>query len=96
MSQQWLRPPGEVLREVRLQDAASLSEGKPPQATCPRCQGPGSFDDDAQTYFSFIPQHAAGAIPGVDLVLFGVLLILAVAFAPRGLIGLLRGLGLRR
>lgn len=38
----------------------------------------------------------AGAIPGVDLVLFGVLLILAVAFAPRGLLGLLRGLGLRR
>jgi branched-chain amino acid transport system permease protein len=38
---------------------------------------------------------AAGAVPGVDLVLFGVLLILAVAFAPRGLLGLLRGLGWR-
>jgi len=32
----------------------------------------------------------AGRIPGVDLVVFGVLLILAVAFAPRGLVGLWR------
>jgi branched-chain amino acid transport system permease protein len=29
-----------------------------------------------------------GALPGVDLVAFGVLLILCVAFAPRGVIGL--------
>ncbi len=33
--------------------------------------------------------HAlGGAVPGVDLVVFGVLLILCVAFAPRGLLGL--------
>ncbi|HUN12350.1 MAG TPA: branched-chain amino acid ABC transporter permease [Rhabdaerophilum sp.] len=29
-----------------------------------------------------------GAIPGVDLVVFGILLILSVAFAPRGVVGL--------
>jgi branched-chain amino acid transport system permease protein len=34
-----------------------------------------------------------GALPGVDLVAFGVLLILCVAFAPRGIIGLAAGNG---
>ncbi|MGL4240507.1 MAG: ABC transporter permease subunit, partial [Beijerinckiaceae bacterium] len=29
-----------------------------------------------------------GALPGVDLILYGALLILAVAFAPRGILGL--------
>ena len=38
-----------------------------------------------------LAKGAAGAVPGVDLVAYGVLLILAVAFAPRGLLGLLRG-----
>ena len=33
-------------------------------------------------------QITGGALPGVDLVAFGVLLILCVAFAPRGIIGL--------
>ncbi len=33
-----------------------------------------------------------GAVPGIDLVVFGVLLILCVAFAPRGVLGLLRRL----
>jgi branched-chain amino acid transport system permease protein len=37
-----------------------------------------------------------GSIPGVDLIVFGVLLILAVAFAPKGVIGLLRKLRARR
>jgi branched-chain amino acid transport system permease protein len=32
-----------------------------------------------------------GAIPGVDLVVFGVLLILCVAYAPRGVLGLVQG-----
>lgn len=32
----------------------------------------------------------AGRIPGIDLVVFGVLLVLAIAFAPRGLVGLVR------
>ncbi len=33
-----------------------------------------------------------GAVPGVDLVVFGVLLILCVAFAPRGALGLIASL----
>ncbi|AGP41734.1 FIST N-terminal domain-containing protein [Sorangium cellulosum] len=44
-------------------DAASLAEGKPPEAVCPRCRGAGAFDDDAATYFGFVAQHGAGAIP---------------------------------
>ena len=36
-------------------------------------------------------QVTGGALPGVDLVAFGVLLILCVAFAPRGVIGLAAG-----
>lgn len=35
-----------------------------------------------------ISQLTGGAIPGVDLMLYGGLLIVAVAFAPRGLLGL--------
>jgi branched-chain amino acid transport system permease protein len=31
-----------------------------------------------------------GAVPGIDLAIFGALLILCVAFAPRGLVGLLK------
>jgi len=43
-------------------------------------------------------QLTGGALPGVDLVAFGVLLILCVAFAPRGVIGLAarRAVGARR
>ncbi|WP_437483649.1 FIST N-terminal domain-containing protein [Sorangium sp. So ce1014] len=44
-------------------DAASLAEGKPPEAVCPRCRGAGAFDDDAETYFGFVAQHGTGAIP---------------------------------
>ncbi|WP_437967116.1 FIST N-terminal domain-containing protein [Sorangium sp. So ce260] len=44
-------------------DATSLAEGKPPEAVCPRCRGAGAFDDDAETYFGFVAQHGAGAIP---------------------------------
>ncbi|WP_437733618.1 FIST N-terminal domain-containing protein [Sorangium sp. So ce1335] len=44
-------------------DAAALAEGKPPEAVCPRCGGAGAFDDDAATYFGFVAQHGAGAIP---------------------------------
>ena len=32
----------------------------------------------------------AGRIPGIDLVIFGLILVLAVAFAPQGLVGLAR------
>ncbi|WP_437334586.1 FIST N-terminal domain-containing protein [Sorangium sp. So ce394] len=44
-------------------DAAPLAEGKPPEAVCPRCRGAGAFDDDAATYFGFVAQHGAGAVP---------------------------------
>jgi branched-chain amino acid transport system permease protein len=44
---------------------------------------------------SVLSDLTGGALPGIDLVIFGILLILCVAFAPRGLIGLLQGLGLR-
>jgi branched-chain amino acid transport system permease protein len=37
-----------------------------------------------------------GALPGIDLVVFGVLLILCVAFAPKGMIGIARRLLHRR
>lgn len=37
----------------------------------------------------------AGAVPGVDLVVFGLVLVLTVAFAPTGILGLLRRLRLR-
>ncbi|MCS6853635.1 MAG: branched-chain amino acid ABC transporter permease [Elioraea sp.] len=38
---------------------------------------------------AWIGDLTGGSVPGVDLVLFGALLILCVAFAPRGIIGLL-------
>jgi branched-chain amino acid transport system permease protein len=38
----------------------------------------------------FIGGWTGGAIPGIDLVLFGVLLILCVAFAPKGMVGIAR------
>jgi branched-chain amino acid transport system permease protein len=37
----------------------------------------------------------AGRIPGVDLVIYGALLVLAIAFAPDGIIGLFRRIRLR-
>lgn len=40
-----------------------------------------------KTFFTWL---LGGAVPGIDLVVFGVLLILCVAFAPRGVLGLLR------
>lgn len=43
----------------------------------------------------WVAARTGGAVPGVDLVLFGALLILTVAFAPRGLIGLLARLRAR-
>ena len=35
----------------------------------------------------------AGSIPGIDLVVFGLLLVVAIAFAPDGILGLTRRLG---
>jgi branched-chain amino acid transport system permease protein len=40
----------------------------------------------SKTFFASV---AGGALPGIDLVVFGVLLIICVAFAPRGIMGLL-------
>jgi branched-chain amino acid transport system permease protein len=45
---------------------------------------------------TLIATWTGGAIPGIDLMLFGVLLILAVAFAPRGVMGALAMLRGRR
>ncbi|MBP0494860.1 branched-chain amino acid ABC transporter permease [Pararoseomonas indoligenes] len=37
--------------------------------------------------------HIVGPVPGVDLIVFGALLVLAIAFLPRGVMGGLRRLG---
>jgi len=37
-----------------------------------------------------ITKLAAGSVPGIDLMVFGGLLVVAVAFAPKGILGLLR------
>lgn len=37
-----------------------------------------------------ITKLAAGSVPGIDLMVFGALLVVAVAFAPDGILGLLR------
>lgn len=50
------------------------------------------FGEITKTLFSGI---AGGAVPGVDLVVFGILLILTVAYAPRGVLGLLHRWRLR-
>ncbi|MCB8819399.1 branched-chain amino acid ABC transporter permease [Microvirga rosea] len=39
-----------------------------------------------------ITKLAAGSVPGIDLMVFGALLVVAVAFAPDGILGLLRRL----
>ena len=39
-----------------------------------------------------ITKLAAGSVPGIDLMVFGGLLVVAVAFAPDGILGLLRRL----
>ena len=44
---------------------------------------------------TLVTQLTGGALPGIDLVTFGVLLILCVSFAPRGLIGLVTGIRAR-
>ena len=44
---------------------------------------------------TWIATLTGGALPGVDLVLFGVLLIITVGFAPRGILGLVARLRVR-
>jgi branched-chain amino acid transport system permease protein len=39
---------------------------------------------------------AGGAVPGVDLILYGTLLIICVAFAPKGIMGILSGFARKR
>ena len=39
----------------------------------------------------FLTELTGAAMPGIDLVAFGILLILCVAYAPRGILGLLQG-----
>jgi branched-chain amino acid transport system permease protein len=43
-------------------------------------------------FFGEFAKAIAGRIPGIDLALFGILLVLTVAFARHGLQGLLTGL----
>ena len=37
----------------------------------------------------------SGGIPGMDLLVFGIILVLSVAFSPNGLVMLMKSLGLR-
>ena len=46
--------------------------------------------------FGEVAKAVAGGIPGIDLVLYGLLLVAAIAFAPDGLMGLLKRLGRRK
>lgn len=46
--------------------------------------------------FGEFAKAVAGGIPGIDLVLYGLLLVAAIAFAPDGLMGLLKRLGRRK
>jgi branched-chain amino acid transport system permease protein len=39
-----------------------------------------------------VTKLAAGSVPGIDLMAFGALLVIAVAFAPDGILGLARRL----
>jgi branched-chain amino acid transport system permease protein len=41
-----------------------------------------------------ITKEVSGGIPGMDLLVFGVILVLCVAFSPNGLVTLLRDLAL--
>jgi branched-chain amino acid transport system permease protein len=47
-----------------------------------------------------VTKGSVGSVPGIDLVVFGILLVVAIAFAPEGILGLARrvvgGLGLRQ
>ena len=46
------------------EDDAAVIRGKDPgPATCPRCSGKGSFDDDPRTFFAFALPHAATPVP---------------------------------
>ncbi len=46
--------------------------------------------------FGEVAKLVAGGIPGIDLVLYGLLLIATIAFAPDGLMGLLKRFGRRK
>ena len=42
-----------------------------------------------------LTKSVSGGIPGMDLLVFGVILVLSVAFSPNGLVMLMKSLGLR-
>ena len=46
--------------------------------------------------FGEVAKAVAGGIPGIDLVLYGLLIVAAIAFAPDGLMGLLKRLVRRK
>jgi serine/threonine protein kinase len=41
-------------------DAATLQAGRAPPATCPHCQGEGTFDDEPGSYFAFLAKQGEG------------------------------------
>ncbi|MBX3264992.1 MAG: hypothetical protein KF782_35295, partial [Labilithrix sp.] len=44
-------------------DGEAIREGDAADATCPRCEGAGRFDDDARSYFAFATPHLLTPVP---------------------------------
>jgi hypothetical protein len=44
-------------------DADEIRNAAPESVKCPRCDGPGRFDDDPRSYFAFFAAHERTAIP---------------------------------
>jgi anti-anti-sigma regulatory factor len=44
-------------------EAEAIRSGNAPEAPCAHCGAPGSFDDDARTYFAFAAPHLNTAVP---------------------------------
>jgi branched-chain amino acid transport system permease protein len=84
-------------RPDRLRGPGSPSRrcSHPSSAASARCSGPlvGAF---ALHGLGELAKIAAGRTPGIDLVVFGLLLVVAVGFAPTGILGLVARLRGRR
>lgn len=44
-------------------DADEIRNAAPESVKCPRCDGPGRFDDDPRSYFAFFAAHEHSALP---------------------------------
>lgn len=44
-------------------DAAAIQAAEPPPSPCPRCESPGTFDDDAESYFAFAASYVGQPVP---------------------------------